>query len=181
MVSHVFMESTKQREGEGNGCSVRLSSQSPLPWHTSWHEATPLKLPLQLLSPSGNQVFKSLSLWGNISQGNTTVSHNMHSTFKKPKTGWRDGWVVKTTCCTLRGARFSSQHPHGAKALPGLHGTYTNMVHRHACKQSTYNPQTKTKQPQQKASKNTNSAHCCDQMPNERKEGYFLCSWLQKS
>ena len=28
--------------------------------------------------------------------------------------GWRDGSVVKSTCCSSRGPRFNSKHPHGS-------------------------------------------------------------------
>lgn len=38
----------------------------------------------------------------------------IHNKKKKPWRGWRDGSGLKSVCYSLRGPRFSSQHPHWA-------------------------------------------------------------------
>jgi hypothetical protein len=37
--------------------------------------------------------------------------------FKSIVIGWRDGSMVKSTNCSSKGPRFSSQHPHGSSQL----------------------------------------------------------------
>jgi hypothetical protein len=46
---------------------------------------------------------------------------------KKVKSGWRDGSVAQSVCCSCKGPGFGSQHSHGGSQPSGF-GSRTHMV-----------------------------------------------------
>jgi hypothetical protein len=73
----------------------------------------------------------------------TWKTNKITTTTKKKKPNpfpedWRDGSLVKTTGCSSRERRLSSQHPHGCSRLPvtPVPGLLTPS-HRHTCQQNT--------------------------------------------
>lgn len=67
------------------------------------------------------QINKGVSLWWNI----VTNKKNKKQKKRKQKQnnncrseGWRDGSVVKNSCCSCRGQELRSCHPHSGSQLP---------------------------------------------------------------